>query len=169
MIIAEVNGTRVEAENLKEMNKLIKKEEKRQEAERKEQDRKHDKALLTAYAALGKVSRMTLRATSFCWQPEHLSIFVKNDSLQVLAMDEEKAEVSSNRAIVAILIDVQGHTLAVKSRYSWSDRDEDIEENWDCYGAYQGAHASVAAPELIATHLNSWLAHYQQATMQQAA
>jgi hypothetical protein len=156
MLTIDVNGVKLEAETMKELNKLVKKEEKRQEAERKEAFRKESEARIQAYATLGKLASFRLSASNYIVNPERFSYVVQNRQLQVESLNGETAQVPLAEAetVLAAIMDHQGIILAIKISYFYSETEK--EERWYSYGAYQGTHHILTVPAFVADQIEKW-------------
>lgn len=155
MVKIEVSGITIEAEDWKAARRLVLKEEKRQEKERQAQHATHEKALIMAWAAVGKLSTRCLSYSDFFFN-EHADLFVKDGILKIESPNGEQADVhlTSSRKILGGVIDAQGRVLAMKSQYKWSDKPGDTEESWEAYGAEQGEHAVLTLPRELSEQLD---------------
>ena len=138
---ADINGVVLTAANVKLLDKLVKKEQARQEAEKTRQDENEKNANEIAWAHYGK--------TLYVMKRDHLSLwFTKptirriDDYYQAVKVEHHRhgqAEfrIGTEYRCETILMTVEGDTLALRSFDSYVLNDKGV--TWFTVGAYHGS------------------------------
>lgn len=159
MYKAEINGATVEAEDLKTLTKLLKKEERRQEKERVTREERRARANLFAFASYGRIVYQLANNTRFYFRKPIGADFqtvsdytygVRIDSLHSSAYMEFSAKYYEVSAILEL---TNGETLALRS---FDKNSGDV--TWFAVGAYEGEPGYQYLDPETNTKLES---HYQ--------
>ena len=167
MVSIEVNGVRVEADTLKDAQKLAKKEEKRQARVEKERLGKVDRAKVFAFAEIGKLAQSPNRRN---WLYPATASWIRTDNRYwyVRGGDEQSpVEYTVAAHPTCLLRRIDGPVYGVRIQYTVGDF------YWLALGSFEGVTTYEVFPDSLAAVLEAqyqsepkdsfWFADAQQA------
>ena len=162
MITIDVNGVKLEAETMKELNKLVKKEEKRQAEEQKERNIKKAIAGERAWSSYGKLAYKISSERPNLWfvEPTKKVIGSNEYAVKIERHDNDHGNLQFGYGYTTetTIQSIEGTTLAIRSHSNPVIVGTE-EITWLAVGAYQGEADYHWIDEHVAAKLE---AEYQQ-------
>lgn len=162
MLTINVNGVKLEAETMKELNKLVKKEEKRQLEAQKERNIKKTIAGERAWSSYGKLAYKVSCDRPNLWfvEPtkEKINPYEYTIKIERADSDHGNLQFGYGYTIETTIMSIEGTTLAIRSLSNPAIVGKE-EIAWFATGSYQGETDYHWIDEHVAAKLE---AEYQQ-------